>query len=206
MREKPPRQRCQDNLRAATLGPRRPSAPGDARAFDAIDLGHPGQPSNPTQIHSALNSFADECRGMLVHLAVYLGVLALLAIIGAHLWAELPDSADLEPAAKAGWSLATRSISGFRRQSVRFVRKNRDLRDLPASRGWPQGRFAVGGPRRKAGRRTRNLSPWRRSGRIRIRHRRNRRPDGPRSPATLETAGVIESKFGRRVGSDADFA
>jgi hypothetical protein len=45
---------------------------------------------------------------MLLHLAVYLGVLALLAIIGAHLWAELPDSADIELPAKAGWSLATR--------------------------------------------------------------------------------------------------
>ena len=108
MREKPPRQLCQDNLRAATLGPRRPSAPGDARAFDAIDLSDPGHPPDPTQIHSTLNTLADECRGMLLHLAVYLGVLALLAIIGAHLWAELPDSADIELPAKAGWSLATR--------------------------------------------------------------------------------------------------
>ncbi|MDR3489450.1 MAG: hypothetical protein P4M05_31735 [Bradyrhizobium sp.] len=70
-------------------------------------------PSDPTQIHPALNSFADECRGMLVHLAVYLGVLALLVIIGAHLWGELPDSAGVEPAAKAGWSLATRSHPAF---------------------------------------------------------------------------------------------
>ena len=67
---------------------------------------------DPTQIHPALNSFADECRGMLVHLAVYVGVLALLVIIGAHLWGELPDRADLEPA-KPGWSLATRSYPAF---------------------------------------------------------------------------------------------
>jgi hypothetical protein len=65
-------------------------------------------PLDPTQTHSTLNSLADECRGMLLYLAVYLGVLALLATIGAHLWAELPDSADIEPPAKAGWSLATR--------------------------------------------------------------------------------------------------
>jgi hypothetical protein len=70
-------------------------------------------PPDPTQIHSALSSLADECRGMLMHLALYLGILALLAITGAHLWAELPDSADLEPAAKAGWSLATRSYPAF---------------------------------------------------------------------------------------------
>jgi hypothetical protein len=70
-------------------------------------------PSNPTQIHPALSSFADECRGMLVHLAVYLGVLALLAIIGVHLSGELPDRTGVEPAAKAGWSLATRSYPAF---------------------------------------------------------------------------------------------
>jgi hypothetical protein len=67
-------------------------------------------PPDPTPIHSALSSSADECRGMLVQLAVYLGTLALLAIIDAHLWAELPDSADIEPPAKAGWSLATRQF------------------------------------------------------------------------------------------------
>jgi hypothetical protein len=50
---------------------------------------------------------------MLVHLAAYLGVLALLVIIGAHLWGELPDSAGVEPAAKAGWNLATRSYPAF---------------------------------------------------------------------------------------------
>jgi len=70
-------------------------------------------PPDPTQIHPALNSFADECRRMLAHLAAYVGVLALLVILGAHLWGELPDSAGLEPAAKAGWSLATRAYPAF---------------------------------------------------------------------------------------------
>ena len=70
-------------------------------------------PPNPTRIHPALNGFADECRGMLLQLAAYLGVLASLVIIGAHLWGELPDSAGVEPAAKSGWSLATRSHPAF---------------------------------------------------------------------------------------------
>jgi hypothetical protein len=70
-------------------------------------------PPNPTRIHPALNRLAGECRGMLVHLAVYLGVLALLVIIGAHLWGQSPDSAGNEPAAKPGWSLATRSHPAF---------------------------------------------------------------------------------------------
>ena len=72
----------QDNVTAA----RRPSAPGSARTADAIDLGHPAHPSRSDPIHPAPNSFADECRGMLVHLAVYVGALALLVILGAHLW------------------------------------------------------------------------------------------------------------------------
>jgi hypothetical protein len=70
-------------------------------------------PPYPTRIHPALNSFADECRGMVVHLAAYLGVLASLVIINAHPWRELPDSAGFESAAKAGWSLATRSYPAF---------------------------------------------------------------------------------------------
>jgi hypothetical protein len=41
------------------------------------------------------------------------GALALLAIVGVHLWDELPDGAGLEPAAKAGWSVASRSYPAF---------------------------------------------------------------------------------------------
>jgi hypothetical protein len=48
-----------------------------------------------------------------MHLAAYLGALALLVIIGTHLWGKLPGSAGVEPAAKAGWSLATRSYPAF---------------------------------------------------------------------------------------------
>jgi hypothetical protein len=42
----------------------------------------------------------------------------------------LPARADVEPGAKAGWSLATRSHPAFRRQPVRFARKNRNLRNF----------------------------------------------------------------------------
>jgi hypothetical protein len=33
---------------------------------------------------------ADECCGMLAHLVAYVGALALPAIVGIHLWDELP--------------------------------------------------------------------------------------------------------------------
>jgi hypothetical protein len=62
-------------------------------------------PPNPTQIHTALTSFADECRRMLVHLALYLGVLALLAIIGAHLWGNCPIA--------RVWSLPPRPVGAW---------------------------------------------------------------------------------------------
>ena len=43
----------------------------------------------------------------------YVGMLALLAIVGVHLWDRLPDIADAEPAVPADWSLASRSHPAF---------------------------------------------------------------------------------------------
>jgi hypothetical protein len=69
-------------------------------------------PHNPSRIHSALTSFADECCGTLARLVVYVGALALLAIVGLHFWDELPAK-DSGPAARAVWSPATRSYPAF---------------------------------------------------------------------------------------------
>jgi hypothetical protein len=68
---------------------------------------------NPTQIHPVLNSLADECCGMLARLVVYVGALALLAIVGIHLWDQLPAGEAAEASVKAGWSVATRSHPAF---------------------------------------------------------------------------------------------
>jgi hypothetical protein len=38
----------------------------------------------------------------------YVGTLALLAIVGIHLWDELPIGEAIEPSAEPGWSLASR--------------------------------------------------------------------------------------------------
>src|SRR5665213_1208587 len=73
-----------------------------------------GNPSyDPTRIHPALNSLADECCAMLARLIAYVGALALLAIAGIHLWDELPAVVDLGPAANPGWSVADRSYPAF---------------------------------------------------------------------------------------------
>ena len=73
-------------------------------------------PTNPyyrTSIHPALTSFADECAGTLARLVAYVGTLGLLAMLGLHLWDELPATATTEPVPKAGWSLALRSHPAF---------------------------------------------------------------------------------------------
>src|ERR1700738_2247850 len=74
---------------------------------------NPANSHYPTRIHPALSSFADECCGMLARLVAYVGALALLAIVGVHLWDELPDGAALEPSAKADWSAASRACPAF---------------------------------------------------------------------------------------------
>src|ERR1700690_3820262 len=63
-------------------------------------------------IHPALRSFADECTGTLARLFAYVGILALLAIVGIHLWDQRPDLS-LELSAPIGWSTATRSAQAF---------------------------------------------------------------------------------------------
>jgi hypothetical protein len=66
----------------------------------------------PPKIHPALSSFVDECCGTLARLLAYVGTLALLAIVGIHLWDQLPTET-AEPSVKAGWSVATRSYPAF---------------------------------------------------------------------------------------------
>lgn len=70
-------------------------------------------PSYQSRIHPALTSFADECCGTLAGLIAYVGTLALVAIVGIHLWDELPAGEANEPPAKAGWSLTERSQPAF---------------------------------------------------------------------------------------------
>jgi hypothetical protein len=71
-----------------------------------------GNPDFQTRIHPALTSFADECCGMLARLIAYVGALALLAIVGIHLWDQLPAAEAAEPA-RADWSVASRAYPAF---------------------------------------------------------------------------------------------
>ena len=86
------------------------------RAFGRLMQSFPGRCANsydPTRIYPVLNGLADECCGMLAHLVLYVGALALLAIVGIHLWDELPAGAALKPPARADWRVALRSHPAF---------------------------------------------------------------------------------------------
>ena len=70
-------------------------------------------PSYQTPVHPALTSFAEECCATLARLLAYVGTLALVAMLGIHLWDGLPVGESSEPAAKASWSLVDRSHPAF---------------------------------------------------------------------------------------------
>lgn len=69
--------------------------------------------SYQTRIHPALTSFADECCSTLARLLAYVGTLALVAILGVHLWDQVPVDEANQPAAKPGWGVAERSHPAF---------------------------------------------------------------------------------------------
>src|SRR6202043_2717460 len=58
---------------------------------------HRAHPSYQTRVHPALTSFADECTATLARLLAYVGTLALVAILGIHLWDQLPVDGSNEP-------------------------------------------------------------------------------------------------------------
>lgn len=68
------------------------------------------------RIHPALTSFADECRDTVVRILAYVGALALLGVIVFYAANPLTDAAlgaATEPASRPGWSVASRSHPAF---------------------------------------------------------------------------------------------
>lgn len=69
--------------------------------------------STRISFHLALAAFADEVVGTLAHLLAYVGILALLAILGLAALGQLPNLRADEPPEKPGWSVADRSHPAF---------------------------------------------------------------------------------------------
>ena len=147
-------------------------------------------------IHPALNSFADECVGMLAHLVAYVGTLALLAIFGIHLWDGLPAADAEEPAARPGWSLASRAYPAFAVSQADLSEKSKTYEIL---------RHPEGGRK--------DVFRWSPPGEAPVAELQIYRPGGefshpeaaavelaarldPGGGRELEAAGLIDSKFG----------
>jgi hypothetical protein len=165
----------------------------------------------PAGIHPALTSFADECCGTLARLIAYVGILALLAIVGVHLWDQLPDSETLPPSAKASWSVATRSYPAFAVSQLDLPGKTETYEIFRHPEGGRKDvfRWSVPGERPVA-----ELELYRLGGEsgqsgpaiAEIAARMD--PEGMHE---LEAAGVIDSKFGsvtllRLTGNTGDAA
>jgi hypothetical protein len=164
---------------------------------------------NSTGLHPALNRFADECCGTLARLFAYVGTLALLAIVGVHLWDELAAGGGLAPKAGADWRVALRSSPAFAVSDFDLLEKTETYEILRHPQGgrkdilrWPsQGQGAVA-----------EIEIYRPGGEA--------NPSGPTAGLaariapgglhTVETAGIIDSKFGAvtllRVADDTDRA
>lgn len=163
----------------------------------------------PTRIHPALTSFADECCGMLARLVAYVGTLVLLAILGIHLWEQLPDVVAGEPAARAGWSVASHSHPAFAVSQFNLLGKTEAYEILRHPEGGRKDVFRWSGSGEKPVAEVEIYRPGGESSQsgpaiAEIAVRMD--PDGMRE---LEAAGVIDSKFGavtllRLVGDTSD--
>jgi hypothetical protein len=183
-------------------------------------------PHYPTRIHPALRSFADECAGMLARLVAYVGTVALLAIVGLHLWNEVSDAAIMmEPVAKATWSLASRSHPAFAVKSVDLSEKTETYEIYRHPEGGRKDVLHWTAPRAVQGTAAQGTA----QGEKPVAELEIYRPGGEfspsdpagteiaaridpqrdhQSPRGLEAAGVIDSKFGSvallRLAGDAD--
>jgi len=153
-------------------------------------------PSYQTRIHPALTSFADECCATLARLLAYVGTLALVAMLGIHLWERMPVGHSNEPPAQASWSLADRSHPAFAVSQSDFLEKTETYEIF---------RHPLGGRR--------DVMRWAKQGEKPVAELEIYRPGGefsqsgpafadiaarmePNGARELEAAGVIDSKFG----------
>jgi hypothetical protein len=173
------------------------------RSFQA----DPADSHYTARIHPALTSFADEVFGTLARLIAYVVTLTLLAIGGVFLWEQLPDASAMEPLPKAGWSLASRSSPAFaisqfdsrdRTETYEILRRpeggRKDVFRWTDQAGKPIAELEIYRP----GRELSEAGPADADIAARM---------DPAGRRELETAGIIESKFGtvtlmRLVGPD----
>lgn len=171
-------------------------------------------PSYTTHIHPALNSFADECCATAARLIVYVGALALLAILGIHVWEQLPAAEIGGPSAKGGWSVASRVNPAFAVTQFDFPEKTETYEILRHPQGGRKDIFRwTAGDGKQGEKPIAELEIYRPGGELgqsgpavaEIAARMN-----PEAGREMEAAGVIDSKFGPvtllRLAGNADDA
>ena len=172
-------------------------------AFDAIVSGFSCQLIFPEPDTSVLTSLADECFGTSARLMAYVGTLALLAILGVHLWDQLPEFADAGPPARRPLERSRAHAAGIRRWSDDLSDKTvaYEIFRHPkaAARRVFRWTSKATGPGDTPSRGTRNLST---AGAEQAASRSVTaglcRPDGRRTlDPSWEAGGVIDSKFGK---------
>ena len=86
------------------------------RVFGRLMHSFPADPARSnytTRIHPVLSSFIDEACGTVARLCAYVMTLVLMAIGGIALWQQLPDATASVPSIRDGWAVATRSAPAF---------------------------------------------------------------------------------------------
>jgi hypothetical protein len=148
------------------------------------------------RIHPCLTTFADEVCATLARLIVYLMILALLAVLGLSGWDQLPRMEVSEPSAKASWAIADRSHPAFAVSRLDTSEKSEAYEILRHPEG---GRKDIFRWADQAGKAIAELEIYRPGGEADA--ATNARvvlaadiPSG--GAADLETAGLIDSKFG----------
>ncbi|MGA2054265.1 MAG: hypothetical protein ABSG88_03065 [Bradyrhizobium sp.] len=151
-------------------------------------------------IHPALTSFADECCATLARLIAYVGALALFGIVALYFWDQLQFVTVAEPADQPSFILAQRSRPAFAVSSLEIPEKSEVYEIFRHPEGGRKDIFHWGSPGEKP---VAELEIYRPGGEfdpsepptadLAARLAPEALQDG--QPA-LETAGVIDSKFG----------
>lgn len=137
---------------------------------------------------------------MLARLIAYVGTLALLAILGVHLWDRIPDITNAEPAAPASWSAASRQHPAFavtpldssdKTESYEILRHpgggRKDIFRWGPPGAWPVAELEIYRPGAEPG----QSEPV--TAKLAARMSAQMNFDGR---AGIEAAGVVDSKFG----------
>jgi hypothetical protein len=149
-----------------------------------------------TRIHPALTSFSGELCGTLARLVAYVMTLALPVLGFVALWEQLPDATAMEPSGTTAWSLAERSSRAFAVSQFNLHDKTETYDIFRHPEGGRKDLFQWSGADKKP---VAELEIYRpgselnHSGPAIAEIAGRMDPDSLRE---LETAGVIDSKFG----------